>query len=152
MGSCGTVAVIAGPESRSESPAWPPRGAESGEIELPRSLEAGRHARAFVERRFGPHLAARVVGDAKLVATELVNNAVIHGKGRITMRADVRSDAVRVEVIDEGSGNTPKVREEADGPGGRGLRMVDSLSLRWGTFEGTTHVWAELPLVPPATG
>jgi anti-sigma regulatory factor (Ser/Thr protein kinase) len=93
-----------------------------------------------------------VVYDAKLVATELANNAVVHGEGRITLRAELRDDAVRVEVIDEGSGNAPRIREEAegDGPGGRGLRIVDALSVRWGTFEGTTHMWADVALVPPA--
>ena len=28
--------------------------------------------------------------------------------------------------------------------GGQGLRIVQALSLDWGAFEGTTHVWAEL--------
>jgi anti-sigma regulatory factor (Ser/Thr protein kinase) len=92
------------------------------------------------------------VYDAKLVATELVNNAVVPGEGRITLRAELREDAVRVEVIDEGSGNAPQIRAEAegDGSGGRGLRIVDALSVRWGTFEGTTHVWADVGLAPPA--
>jgi anti-sigma regulatory factor (Ser/Thr protein kinase) len=143
---------IAGSEPRFESSPPRPGPARSAQIELPRSPDAGRQARGFVERHCGPHVAARIVRDAKLLVTELANNAVVHGEGRITLRVQIRDDAIRVEVIDEGSGNTPKVREEADGPGGRGLRMVDSLSLRWGTFEGTTHVWAELPLVPPATG
>lgn len=93
-----------------------------------------------------------MLGDAKLVATELANNAVIHGEGRITLRAQVAGDAIRVEVIDEGSGNAPAIRHEvrADGPGGRGLRIVDALAVRWGVFEGTTHVWADVALAPPA--
>ena len=28
--------------------------------------------------------------------------------------------------------------------GGRGLMIVESLSSRWGVYEGTTHVWFEL--------
>jgi serine/threonine-protein kinase RsbW len=89
-----------------------------------------------------------VVDDTKIVATELVNNAVIHGDGRIMLRAELRGDAVRVEVVDEGTGNAPKIRAQrrTDDPGGRGLRIVDALSMRWGTFEGTTHVWADLAL------
>src|SRR3954469_5226867 len=157
MNTCGNDQLrysrrIAGPEPRFESP--PPwRGpARTAEIELPRSPDAGRRARAFVERRFGPAVPGRVLGDAKLIATELANNAVVHGEGRITLRARLRDDAIRVEVIDEGSGNVPTIREEAeaDGPGGRGLRIVDALSARWGTFEGTTHVWADIPLAPAA--
>jgi anti-sigma regulatory factor (Ser/Thr protein kinase) len=143
---------IAGPESRSDSSSPRPGPARTAEIELPRSPDAGRHARAFLERRFGPAVAGRVLGDAKLIVTELANNAVVHGEGRITLRAGLRDDAIRVEVIDEGSGNVPTIREEAegDGPGGRGLRIVDALSARWGTFEGTTHVWADIPLAPAA--
>ena len=89
-----------------------------------------------------------VVDDTKLVATELVNNAVIHGTGRITLRAELRDDAVRVEVIDEGTRKAPKIRRQAriGDPGGRGLRIVEALAMRWGTFEGTTHVWADVAL------
>jgi anti-sigma regulatory factor (Ser/Thr protein kinase) len=142
---------IAGPEPRFESSPPRPGPARTAEIELPRSPDAGRQARAFVERHCGTDVADRVVRDAKLLATELVNNAVIHGEGRITLRAQIRDDAIRVEVIDEGSGNVPAIREEGEGdePGGRGLRIVEALSARWGTFEGTTHVWADIPLAPP---
>src|SRR3954454_6245903 len=75
-------------------------------------------------------------------------------RARITLRAQLRDDAIRVEVIDEGSGTVPTIREEAerDGPGGGGLRIVDALSPRWGTFEGTTQVWANIPLAPATPG
>jgi anti-sigma regulatory factor (Ser/Thr protein kinase) len=140
--------AIAGsePPFASPPPAWGAR--ESGEIELPRASDAGSRARAFIARRFAGQIGARALDDVKLVTTELVNNAVVHGEGRIMLRAGLADDALRVEVIDEGSGNAPRIREEADGPGGRGLRIVDALAVRWGTFEGTTHVWADLPVAP----
>jgi len=143
---------IAGSDPRFESPSPRPGPARTVEIELPRSPDAGRQARAFVDRHCGPDAAAGVVGDAKLIVTELANNAVVHGEGRITLRAQIGDDTIRVEVIDEGSGNVPTIREEAeaDGPGGRGLQIVEALSARWGTFEGTTHVWAEIPRAPAA--
>jgi Histidine kinase-like ATPase domain len=150
MASCCTVVIIAGSESPFESPPGSSGGGATGETELPRMPDAGRRARAFIDGRFGGEVAGRVLADARLVTTELVNNAVIHGEGRITLRVQLRDDVLRVEVIDEGTGNAPKIREEADGDrdGGRGLRIVDAVSLRWGTFEGTTHVWADLPLAP----
>ena len=41
----------------------------------------------------------------------------------------------------------PEIREQpADESGGWGLRIVDEVALQWGCFEGTTHVWVELPL------
>jgi anti-sigma regulatory factor (Ser/Thr protein kinase) len=121
----------------------------AGDVEVPRAREAGARARDFIERRLRHRVPDAVVDDTKIVATELVNNAVIHGDGRITLRAELRDDAVRVEVIDEGTGNAPKIREQerTDDPGGRGLRIVEALSTRWGTFEGTTHVWADVALV-----
>jgi anti-sigma regulatory factor (Ser/Thr protein kinase) len=78
--------------------------------------------------------------------SELVNNAVVHGEGRIRLDAELRGEILRVEVVDEGEGTPPAIREQgvADG-GGWGLRLVDTLALRWGVYEGSTHVWAELP-------
>jgi anti-sigma regulatory factor (Ser/Thr protein kinase) len=119
-----------------------------GRCELPRSPDAGRHARVFLDRRYAERVDGRTLADARLIATELANNAVVHGEGRITLCAELVADALRVEVVDEGTGNVPAIREEAepDGFGGRGLRIVDELSSRWGVFEGTTHVWADVPL------
>jgi anti-sigma regulatory factor (Ser/Thr protein kinase) len=118
----------------------------AGDVEVPRAPEAGARARDFIERRLRHRVPDAVVDDTKLVATELVNNAVIHGEGRITLRAEVRVDAVRVEVVDEGTGKAPKIRRQArtGDPGGRGLRIVEAVAMRWGTFEGTTHIWADV--------
>jgi signal transduction histidine kinase len=135
---------IGGPDPRSE----PAPALNGDEIELSRSLDAAREARRFIELSFGGRASDRVVEDAKLLVTELANNAVVHGEGRVRLRTEVRDDAVRIEVIDEGTGNAPAIREEArdDDTAGRGLQIVDTLAERWGTFEGTTHVWADLPL------
>jgi anti-sigma regulatory factor (Ser/Thr protein kinase) len=90
---------------------------------------------------------------AKLLASELVNNAVIHGKGKITLRAELDADRLRVEVIDEGEGFESTLRVgEFDDVGGWGLRIVDQESSRWGVHEGTTHVWFELERSGPRLG
>jgi nitrogen fixation/metabolism regulation signal transduction histidine kinase len=57
-----------------------------------------------------------------------------------------QTDRFRVEVIDEGSGFVAKERER-DQEGGWGLPLVEELADRWGTFEGSTHVWFELDLL-----
>jgi anti-sigma regulatory factor (Ser/Thr protein kinase) len=85
-------------------------------------------------------------GDAALVLSELVSNAVVHGRGRVTVRAWRLGRHLRIEVIDEGTGEAPAIRGQGDGFGGHGLRLVDELSTRWGAHEGTTHVWADLRL------
>ena len=55
-------------------------------------------------------------------------------------------DRLRLEVVDEGDGAAEVHRGPADETGGWGLRIVDAVSIRWGVFEGTTHVWCEIPL------
>lgn len=116
------------------------------QIELPRGAEAGVSARRFLEEHFSDHLANAALSKANLVVSELVNNAFVHGEGRIVLKTQLRDGTLRVEVIDEGSAQAPAIRERGlEETGGFGLRIVESLSRRWGAFEGTTHVWADLP-------
>jgi anti-sigma regulatory factor (Ser/Thr protein kinase) len=82
-----------------------------------------------------------------LVSSELVSNAYKHGDGKIELRLRLLGDRLRVEVIDEGRDQVPEVRPEpGDETGGWGLQIVQRVALQWGVFEGTTHVWADLPL------
>jgi anti-sigma regulatory factor (Ser/Thr protein kinase) len=82
-----------------------------------------------------------------LLATELINNAVLHGCGT-DVRLDVAQDRerLRVEVCDDGNGFDPAQRTEREDPGGWGLAIVENLSSDWGMYEGSTHVWFELDL------
>ncbi|HEX8647603.1 MAG TPA: ATP-binding protein [Thermoleophilaceae bacterium] len=111
---------------------------------LPRDRAAAAAARRALEQAPLPgngdtHRAAA------LLATELINNAVLHGLGE-EIRLEVRSDGerVRVEVADDGNGFDPRQRTEREDPGGWGLGVVDAMSDDWGMFEGSTHVWFEL--------
>jgi signal transduction histidine kinase len=121
-------------------------------IPLPRRRDAARSGRRALEEWLGARVAGDELDRAKLVVTELVANAVDHGEGAIELRAAVRDRRLIIEVVDEGEGAAIEVREAGrDGRGrgrGRGLRVVDGLAERWGAHEGTTHVWAELPLGP----
>lgn len=90
---------------------------------------------------------------AKLLASELVTNAVLHGEGRIVLRGQLDEDRVLVEVIDEGKGFELEVRRRAfEDLHGRGLLIVEAESSRWGIHEGTTHVWFELERPGPRLG
>lgn len=87
------------------------------------------------------------IADAKVVVSELVNNAFLHGAGEIVLNAQLHDDALRLEVVDQGTGHAPAIREQVeDDTGGWGLQLVQALSTRWGAFEGTTHVWADIPV------
>lgn len=116
------------------------------ELQLTAGPQAGARFRRAADERFGGHLADDALADLRVVGTELINNAVVHGTGTVVVRVRADDDAVRIEVVDQGEGNVPEIRvEPGDETGGWGLRMVDELATRWGAFEGTTHVWAELP-------
>jgi anti-sigma regulatory factor (Ser/Thr protein kinase) len=117
------------------------------DVELARETTAPQAARSLVKERFADKLSDQELDIARLLVSELVTNAVIHGRGRITLRARLNEDRLLVDVIDEGSGFEPAVREHgAENPrtGGRGLTIIEAESSRWGTHKGTTHVWFEL--------
>jgi anti-sigma regulatory factor (Ser/Thr protein kinase) len=90
---------------------------------------------------------------AKLLVSELVNNALLHGRGTITLKAALDEDRLLVEVIDQGSGFERVVRkQDLDKLGGWGLNVVEAESDRWGIHEGTTHVWFEIERPGPRLG
>ncbi|HWF73808.1 MAG TPA: ATP-binding protein [Solirubrobacteraceae bacterium] len=123
------------------------------EVELPRDPGAGARARRILEDFAKGRLDIAELGRAKLLVSELVNNAVVHGEGAIVLKADLDEDRLHVEVIDEGSGFEREVREhDSDDLGGRGLRLVEVEASRWGLHEGTTHVWFEIERPGPRLG
>jgi len=83
-----------------------------------------------------------------VVVSELVTNAVVHGGGCIELAVEAHGRQVTVSVAD-GSSVVPRPRR-ADHTGGRGLRMIESLSTRWGIqdHEGGKRVWVELTPCP----
>ncbi len=115
------------------------------EKQLPRANDAPWIARRQVTAWFSAVLKQDQLQTAKLLTSELVTNAVLHGRGRILLRAQVNEDRVLVEVIDEGNGFEHELRRRSfEDLHGRGLLIVDSESSRWGIHEGATHVWFEL--------
>jgi anti-sigma regulatory factor (Ser/Thr protein kinase) len=123
------------------------------EIELSPEPGAGAQARRWLEDRYGPALGSGELNTAKLLTSELVNNAVVHGHGPITLRAALDENRLLIEVIDHGSGfeRTLQKRDFVE-VGGRGLEIVETASSRWGVHEGTTHVWFELERAGPRVG
>jgi serine/threonine-protein kinase RsbW len=91
-----------------------------------------------------------VTGDAMLVASELVTNAVVHSgcteAELIGVRIEVGRDRLLIAVRDPGtSGGTARLREDDDAFGGMGLRVVEQLARRWRSERSNGHhVWAEL--------
>ena len=95
------------------------------------------------------------VDDAAVVVSELVGNAVRHGRpmagGTLCAGWKVGPRMLHVEVQDGGEGPPEHVTARDQwATGGRGLVLLDALARSWGVrpAEGGTSVWAELPLVP----
>ena len=125
------------------------------EESLPRSPEAPGLARRALNRWYTDSAAldSGELHRAKLLASELVTNAVIHGEGQILLRTSLTEDRLLVEVIDEGSGFEYELRRtDFSELHGRGLSIVETESSRWGIHEGTTHVWFELERAGPRLG
>src|SRR3954465_15567434 len=111
---------------------------------------AAATARREITRRLSARLARDALEDVRLLLTELVTNALRHGKGapedEIGVRAEVADGTGRIEVHDPGRDGEVEARRPCARGGGYGLFLVDRLTNRWGVDQqdGTT-VWAELP-------
>jgi anti-sigma regulatory factor (Ser/Thr protein kinase) len=96
--------------------------------------------------------------DAGLVLSELISNALRHATplpgAAVRVAWRLHDDRVEIAVSDGGGPTVPKVNDPGSSAiGGRGLGIVERLSLRWGVDpasdgEGEITVWAELPLSP----
>lgn len=123
------------------------------ELHLPRDRQAPRLAREALARWYGGLLEDEELEVAKLLVSELVTNAVVHGAGRILLGSELDDDRLLIEAVDEGSGFEHTVRQVPfDELSGRGLAIVDATSSRWGIYDGTTHVWAEIERKGPRLG
>jgi anti-sigma regulatory factor (Ser/Thr protein kinase) len=69
---------------------------------LPRSLDAAGVARTAIAP-VTQHLREDRRADFNLLVSELVNNAVMHGSGRIELRVERRGAALWTEVSDDGA-------------------------------------------------
>lgn len=121
---------------------------------LPRRLVSVPHARRLAADALSPSGTPAAGDDLALVITELVANAVRHGRGRrISLRLQADGLRVRVEVENRRWTTRPRRRPASDvRQSGRGLALVAACSRDWG-FEsegrGLTRVWAEVDRAVP---
>src|SRR3954452_22370254 len=108
-------------------------------LHLPRHLAAESIARRELGRWFDGQGSKVLVDDVRLVASELVTNAVRHGTGEIRLDAQSTRDTVSMQIYDRGAGFIPRRRSQASG-----LAQVEAVCERWGVGPGTTNVWCVL--------
>lgn len=125
-----------------------------GTITLPGVAKSAPQARAFV-RRLAPHVEREAMDDIVLCVDELVANACEHtasgAGGQVTLIVSAARNVMRVTVIDEGGTHgKPCVRTDSWSEHGRGLLLVEALSLGWGSHAALngTAVWAEFRTGP----
>jgi anti-sigma regulatory factor (Ser/Thr protein kinase) len=116
-------------------------------VELPRTPEAAFLARRALDDLEG-RLDENVLPDVRLLVSELITNSVKYGgAGPVRLEVQASPQSVRAEIIDQGTGFTPVTRDDdLDRVGGWGLHLTEQLTSRWGTHEGSTHVWFEIDL------
>ena len=116
-------------------------------VELPRTTQAPHLARRALDDLSGS-LDPAVLPDVRLLVSELISNSVKYGgEGPVRLEVQSSGHSVRAEIIDQGAGFTPKRRnDDLEKVGGWGLHLTEQLTSRWGTYEGSTHVWFEIDL------
>ncbi|MFG2408777.1 ATP-binding protein [Streptomyces brevispora] len=94
-----------------------------------------------------PHL----VEDAELLISELVTNALLHGRGELRVLLYFSAHDFVMEVRDSSPEHPVLCHADTDNEHGRGLHLVDAVAASWGISSDGTTTWCSLPLaVGPA--
>lgn len=105
-------------------------------------------ARDFVCAHLAEHRLLHLVGDVRLVVSELATNAVAHAQTPFTVTLSSANGSVRLAVQDESTLALRRSAPDDMDMSGRGLILVESLSQEWGTSTdagGFKSVWASFP-------
>ena len=119
------------------------------EAEVENGPQAARKTRDCIAA-LDAELETNLLADLTLLVSELVTNAYRHSGTRqgdpITLRVSMKNRVVRVEVEDRGEAPPGPHLREPDETGGWGLRIVSTVSDRWGTrrTRAGNLVWFEL--------
>ncbi len=114
------------------------------------ALPDGRRFAVDVLRRWS--MPETVVDDATLIVSELLTNAIVHGRPPVRLRLRATDEELAIEVDDAASAMPRKLRATPDDVHGRGLAIVAELGNRWAArAEGFGKtVWSTLPIPQPA--
>jgi anti-sigma regulatory factor (Ser/Thr protein kinase) len=114
-------------------------------VRLANSPAAAREGRDAVHHHLADRLHGGTLDDVLLVVSELVTNAIRHGRGDIGLRVAFDGELVSGAVEDAGDGFARVARDRGlSGSGGRGLDIVGGLAARWGIDPESSAVWFEM--------
>ncbi|MFI9201536.1 ATP-binding protein [Streptomyces sp. NPDC053048] len=134
-------------------PAGPP---PSRAVSLPSSPRSVAAARRFAGGLLAEWGLEELTGDAVLLLSEIVTNAIVHvpaGSGDVELVLS-RTQGHLVAQVTDGGGRLPRcARVGPDSENGRGMWLVEQIAAQWGhhaSHTGTT-VWfaLALPAAPP---
>ncbi|MGZ4436754.1 MAG: ATP-binding protein [Nocardioides sp.] len=116
--------------------------------DLPPEPPSVRAARSFVAACLAEQDLAHLADDVRLVASELVTNALKHAGTPCMVTLEGFVSSVRLAVWDGSTLAPVPVTGSGVDEGGRGLVLVEELSREWGVATGPgggKAVWAEFP-------
>ncbi len=134
----------------------PPGGAVERQRHYRCATPSVREARRFVVDAL-QGLPRETLEIVEVLVSELATNAVRHAETEfdVTVTHDGAHGPIRVEVADHGDGVPKQLEPGSVEPRGRGLKIVDGLSDRWGCTPspggGAKTVWFELGVPAGAT-
>jgi anti-sigma regulatory factor (Ser/Thr protein kinase) len=125
----------------------PGPGPTPARLDLEQHPAAVRRARRFVHDQC--HAAGVNDGTSEtavLLTSEIVTNAILHGRSVARLTLMTTGDRLRIEVGDDNSRLPQPAEPDREALNGRGLAIVDTLAASWGSSqrgEGKV-VWFEL--------
>jgi anti-sigma regulatory factor (Ser/Thr protein kinase) len=122
------------------------------QIEVEMTPDGPRSAWAFLSDALLAWDQEGYADTAALLVSELVTNAIVHGRSAVRLRVAMLDSTIRVEVNDTSVQAPCLAPSRPCEPGGYGLPLVDSLADQWGyeVIPGQgKRVWFELQAVEP---
>lgn len=106
-------------------------------------------ARAFVTHHLVDHRLLHLVDPVRLVASELATNALVHAQTAFSVTLSASDTRVLLTVRDHSLAPPERRAPQALADAGRGLEIVDMVSLKWGINEDGARskaVWASFDI------
>ena len=106
-------------------------------------------ARDFVSDHLVRHGLSYLVDPVRLVTSELATNALVHAHTAFSVSLDGWAHTVLLTVRDDSLSRPTRRTARVTDPTGRGLEIVDIVSLDWGINEdsvGSKAVWASFAI------
>lgn len=107
---------------------------------------AGAARRLVVQRCRGAGVGEEELETLELLVSEVVTNAVLHGRSDVHLELAVHGRRVGVRVGDDNSRRPRVQKNDAGALDGRGLAILDVVARRWGVDDAPVGkvVWFEL--------